>query len=215
VSGTLVHSGLKRAQNGQRNTGLGCAIILGSLLWLAAAPALAADAQEPSLTALTSQADSGNANAQFTLGSRYLRGEGVEQDNFAALRWFTLAAESGNANAQYNIAVMYLNGIGVVKDPAQAVTWFVRAADNGDPPSQYTLAVLLFNGQLGVPQNVPQAYKWFTLAGAAGHQAAAANAVLVQELLPTNEVAAMQEEARQWIDLFNQRQSGTTTSEIP
>ncbi len=215
MSGTLVHSGLQRAQNDQRNRGLGCAIILGSLLWLAAAPALAADAQEPSLTALTAQADSGNANAQFTLGGRYLRGEGVEQDNFAALRWFTLAAESGNANAQYNIAVMYLNGIGMVKDPAQAVTWFVRAADNGDPPSQYTLAVLLFNGQLGVPQNVPQAYKWFTLAGAAGHQAAAANAVLVQELLPTNEVAAMQEEARQWIDLFNQRQSGTTTSEIP
>lgn len=190
-------------------------LALSTLLGLAAAPALAANTQESSLAALTSRAESGDADAQFSLGNRYLDGEGVGQDNFAALRWFTLAAESGNVNAQYNIAVMYLNGIGMVKDPAEAVTWFVRAAENGDPPSQYTLAVLLFNGQLGVPQNVPQAYKWFTLAGAAGHQTAAANAVLVQELLPANDIAAMQEDARRWIDKFNQRQSGTTAAETP
>lgn len=159
------------------------------------------------LEALTKGAENGNTDAQFKLGNLYLNGEGVEQDNFEALRWFTLAAEADNANAQYNIAIMYLNGMGVVKDPAQAVEWFVKAAENGDPPSQYTLAVLLFNGQLGVPQNVPQAYKWFTLAGAAGHQSAAANAVLVQELLPPNEVDAMQAQAREWIEKFNQRKA--------
>lgn len=195
---------------------LNCGLVLVGVLWLAP-PAMADDAQEASLAALTTQAESGNAAAQFTLGNRYLNGEDVEQDNFEALRWFTLAAENdnANANAQYNIAVMYLNGLGVVKDPAQAVTWFVRAAENGDPPSQYTLAVLLFNGQLEVPQNVPQAYKWFTLAGAAGHKTAAANAVLVQELLPANEVIAIQAEARQWIDQFRQRQTDTSSAETP
>lgn len=193
---------------------LNCGLVLVGVLWLAP-PAMADDAQEASLAALTTQAENGNAAAQFTLGNRYLNGEDVKQDNFEALRWFTLAAESDNANAQYNIAVMYLNGLGVVKDPAQAVTWFVRAAENGDPPSQYTLAVMLFNGQLGVPQDVPQAYKWFTLAGAAGHKTAAANAVLVQELLPANDVDAMQEDARRWIDKFNQRQSDTNSPETP
>lgn len=166
---------------------------------------------------LLEQAESGNPQAQFELGNRYLNGEGVEQDNFEALRWFTLAADRNNANAQYNIAVMYLNGLGVVKDQAQAVEWFIRAAENGDPPSQYTLGVLLFNGQLGVPQDVAQAYKWFTLAGAAGHQMGAANAVLVQELLPPNHVDVIQQEVRTWIDEFNQRRAeiNTLPVEIP
>lgn len=198
----------------KRRRALGRSLALIAALSLVM-PAMAADSPPEALSALTLQAESGDPAAQFSLGNRYLNGEGVEQDNFEALRWFTLAAESDNTNAQYNIAVMYLNGIGVIRDAAQAVTWFVRAAENGDSPSQYTLAVLLFNGQLGVPQNVPQAYKWFTLAGAAGHQTAAANAVLVQELLPADEVMAMQTEAQQWIDTFRQRQTDTDSSETP
>lgn len=156
---------------------------------------------------LISIGEGGNSAAQFELGNRYLNGTGVTLDNFEALRWFTLAAEKENPNAQYNIAVMYLNGIGVVKDLQQAIHWFLRAANNGDTPSQFTLGVALFNGQLGVPQNTAEAYKWFTLAGAAGHQAAAANAVLVQEMLPPENVVAMQEAARVWISDFTQRQS--------
>jgi uncharacterized protein len=157
------------------------------------------------LTSLKADAVNGSGVAQFDLGNRYLNGEGVEQDNFEALRWFTLAAESGNANAQYNIAVMYLNGIGVVRDSEQAVAWFLRAAENGDPPAQFTLGILLFNGQLGVPENIPEAYKWFILAGTAGHQSAAANAVLVQELLSAADVLAKQDEARAWIEEFEQK----------
>ncbi|MDP2283200.1 MAG: hypothetical protein Q8L06_03605, partial [Pseudohongiella sp.] len=99
------------------------------------------------------------------------------------------------------------NGIGVIKDAEQAIAWFLRAAENGDPPSQFTLGIALFNGQLGVPQNTAEAYKWFTLAGAAGHQSAAANAVLVQELLPPDEVMAKQEEAKAWIAAYKARQS--------
>ena len=170
-------------------------------------------AGDNALSALSSLAGQGDAEAQFELGNRYLQGEGVDQDNFEALRWFKLAADSGNVNAQYNIAVMYLNGIGVIKDSAEAVQWFVTAAENGDAQSQFTLAVLLFNGQLGVPQNVPEAYKWFTLAGAAGHQAAAANAVLVQEMLPESEVITRQAEAQAWIQAFNARLAETADAE--
>lgn len=164
------------------------------------------------LDQLISAAQSGDSAVQFELGNRYLNGTEVTQDNFEALRWFTLAAEQENPNAQYNIAVMYLNGIGVVKDPQQAINWFLRAADNGDAPSQFTLGVALFNGQLGVPQNTAEAYKWFTLAGAAGHQAAAANAVLVQEMLPPEDVVLMQEAARNWITDFTQRQTIESSS---
>lgn len=175
-------------------------------------------AAEPSdadqaLASLSAQAEQGDAAAQFDLGNRYLKGNGVEQDNFEALRWFKLAADAGNVNAQYNIAVMYLNGIGVIQDGPEAVQWFLAAAENGDAQSQFTLGILLFNGQLGVPQNVPEAYKWFTLAGAAGHQSAAANAVLIQEMLPANEVMARQAEAQAWIEAFNARLAENTSSQ--
>jgi len=162
-------------------------------------------AQSDELAALQARAESGESAAQFALGARYLHGEGVEADNFEALRWLTLAADQGNANAQYNIAVMYLNGLGVIQDQAEALDWFVKAANNGDRQSQFTLGVALFNGQMGAVQNVPEAYKWFTLAGAGGHQSAAANAVLIQELLPPAEVARVQDEVRQWIEQFNAR----------
>lgn len=165
--------------------------------------------------ALVSAAEAGSAEARFDLGNRYLNGSGVEQNNFEALRWFTLSAEQGNSNAQYNIAVMYLNGIGVVKDPEQAVEWFLKAANNGDVNSQFTLGIILFNGQLNVPQNTAEAYKWFTLAGAGGHQTAAANAVLVQELLPPEQVISMQDSAKAWIEAFNARRAAVNSAASP
>jgi uncharacterized protein len=173
---------------------------------MASAPALSDPTGE--LAAVISAAEAGSASAQFDLGNRYLNGAGVNQDNFEALRWFTLAAEQHNSNAQYNIAVMYLNGIGVIKDQEQAVEWFLKAADNGDVNSQFTLGVILFNGQLNVPQNTAEAYKWFVLAGAGGHQTGAANAVLVQELLPPDQIVAMQDAAKAWIEAFNAQLSG-------
>lgn len=182
------------------------------LVLLLPAPATAAEPSDE-LNTIVSSAEAGNADAQFELGNRYLDGTGVDQNNFEALRWFTLAAEQGNSNAQYNIAVMYLNGIGVVKDPEEAVQWFLKAADNGDVSSQFTLGIILFNGQLNVPQNTAEAYKWFTLAGAGGHQTAAANAVLVQELLPPEQVIVMQDAAKAWIENFNARRTADNSAE--
>lgn len=173
-------------------------------------PALSSD----TLQQMQQAAETGNVAKQFELATRYLNGDGVPVDNFEALRWFKLAADQGSANAQYNIAVMYLNGIGVIRDPAEAVQWFVAAAENGDTAAQFTLAVLLFNGQLDVPQNLPHAYKWFLLAGAAGHQTAAANAVLIQELLPAETAAAMQADALEWIDDFQQRNNRESTPNV-
>jgi hypothetical protein len=176
------------------------------LLLLLSSPLLATQTADD-LADVVSAAEAGRVDAQFDLGNRYLNGTGVNQDNFEALRWFTLAAGQNNSNAQYNIAVMYLNGIGVIKDQTQAIEWFLKAADNGDVSSQFTLGIILFNGQLDVPQNTAEAYKWFVLAGAGGHQSAAANAVLVQELLPPDQVLAMQDAAKAWIEDFNARQS--------
>lgn len=46
----------------------------------------------------------GRPTAQYDLGMRYLRGDGVEQDNGQALHWLNLAAESGNSRARNELA---------------------------------------------------------------------------------------------------------------
>lgn len=172
----------------------------------------AAGTQQEDLTALIQAAEAGELAARFELGNRYLNGIGVLQDSVEALRWLTLAAEQGSRNAQYNVAVIYLNGVGVDADAAKAIEWFRKAADNGDPPSQFALGVLLFEGLPELPQDVAQSYKWFVLAGASGDQTAAANAVLVQEMLAPEVVQAMQAEAQQWIEDYNARRAADNQS---
>ena len=48
---------------------------------------------------LRERADQGNADAQFTLGVAYAKGEGVTQDNDEAHKWFNLSAAAGNTKA--------------------------------------------------------------------------------------------------------------------
>src|SRR6266851_3890065 len=63
------------------------------------------------ITALTAQANQGNAGAQLKLGDAYLRGRGVPQNNAEALRLFRAAADNGNAEAQYVLGSLYAAGI--------------------------------------------------------------------------------------------------------
>ena len=55
------------------------------------------------LTFMLPLAEKGNAPAQYALGLRYDKGEGVPQDYKEAVKWFRLSAEQGNARAQYNL----------------------------------------------------------------------------------------------------------------
>ena len=80
----------------------------------------------------TPLAKQGDADAQFSLGVMYEKGEGVAQDNKAAVKWYTLAAEQGLADAQFNLGVMYVNGTGVIKDNVYAHLWWNIAASSGD-----------------------------------------------------------------------------------
>tara|TARA_B110000014_G_C19986057_1_gene510628 strand:- start:271 stop:780 length:510 start_codon:yes stop_codon:yes gene_type:complete len=80
----------------------------------------------------TPLAKQGDADAQFSLGVMYEKGEGVAKDNKAAVKWYTLAAEQGLADAQFNLGVMYANGTGVIKDNVYAHLWWNIAASSGD-----------------------------------------------------------------------------------
>ena len=88
------------------------------------------------LKELTPEAERGNAEAQFQLGTLYGQGLGVDQDAVAAFKWNQMAANAGNAGAQYQIATMYKKGEGVPQDNALATQWLRKSADG-----RYALAL--------------------------------------------------------------------------
>ena len=52
-------------------------------------------------------AEQGDAIGQYNLGAMYDYGDGVEQSDEAAEKWYTLAADQGNTDAQYSLGVMW------------------------------------------------------------------------------------------------------------
>lgn len=56
-----------------------------------------------------------SAHAAGLLGEMYWRGDGVQQDNSTALKWFHRAAEYGDPNGYLNLGLMYLYGVVVQK----------------------------------------------------------------------------------------------------
>lgn len=75
------------------------------------------------------RAEQGDAAAQFNLGVRYAKGDGVALDSRQAVFWYRKAAKRGLVDAQYNLGVCYDQGIGVGMDTKQAVAWFRKAAE--------------------------------------------------------------------------------------
>lgn len=57
--------------------------------------------------------------AQFSLGSMYLYGEGVEQDLEKARYWIEKSVEQGNLNAQYCLGEFYYYGDAVERERAK------------------------------------------------------------------------------------------------
>ncbi len=80
-------------------------------------------AQTPEIDALRVRAEAGNAVAQCNLALRYDTGDGVQQDDVEAVRWYRLAADQGYARAQHNLGVMYGTGAGVPQDDVLAHMW--------------------------------------------------------------------------------------------
>ena len=114
-------------------------------------------------TKLIGTAESGNAEAQATLGSMYDNGRGVVKDDTEAVRWYRKAAEQGHAGAQNNLGLMYLTGRGVTKDEGEAYFWMSLAAptlgDEGES-NRDTLGANLTEGERMEIQE--RCRKWLT-----------------------------------------------------
>ena len=112
-------------------------------------------------------AERGDARAEFFLGKRCARGEGVPQDYAKAAEYFRQAAAQGYAPAENGLGALYVQGTGVSQDYAEAVKWFQQAAAKGDPRGELNLGRALEAGR-GVVTNMAEAMEWYRRAAAQG-----------------------------------------------
>lgn len=160
--------------------------------------------QKPSDVALwKSEAEAGDAKAQFWLGTAYERGREVKQDFVQALRWLTKSATQDNADAQNLLGQMYEDGEGVPADYAQAARWYRAACENrpdggGAGQGCNNLGLLYLNGH-GVKVDKVQAYKYFRISGAT------LNLEDVKASMTTVEVAEAERQTQMWLKLHPDR----------
>jgi len=106
---------------------------------------------------------SGHSKAQSNLGLLYLRGQGVQKDEEAALEWFEKAAEQGLITVQFNLGILYSRIDGKLKSQSKSTEWYIRAAEAGHATARYHLAQRFENGR-GTKRDFVEALRWAILA---------------------------------------------------
>ena len=66
------------------------------------------------------------------LGVRYEEGDGMEQDEQEAARWFLKAAQEEDPDAQFRLGMLYAEGRGVPRNATEARYWLAKSADQGN-----------------------------------------------------------------------------------
>ncbi|HHL43101.1 MAG TPA: hypothetical protein ENJ42_05750, partial [Hellea balneolensis] len=129
--------------------------------------------------------------AQYRLAKLYEAGIGVKQSPETAMSLLTMAAKNGNRIAMHDLGHYYTQGVGdTAPDIATAAGWFAKAAERGVLDSQFNLGVLYQEGT-GVERSLPEAYFWFSIAGAQGDKVAAARASVIAKDLTASEKEAV------------------------
>ena len=144
--------------------------MLAALLPLGAARA---DGPQASFdpAALQALAQSGNANAEFQLGTIDYVGIGVVQDYIGAVTLLKQAGNAGNAEAMCEAGFLYQTGSFAQgpppPDPADAAPWYAKAAAAGNACGEFALGALYQSGQ-GVPKDPVKAAALLAQAAAQG-----------------------------------------------
>ena len=119
-------------------------------------------------------AEQGHVPAQIRYGFLLRTGNGVAEDDTAALSWYLKAAQAGDTTAQYVLARMYDAGEGTEVDLEQALHWLRSAAKQDEPNAQAYLGLMHADGR-GLKQSWSRAVYWNRRAALNGNNRAAAN----------------------------------------
>jgi TPR repeat protein len=136
-------------------------------LMAASSPEKPPSYKSKSVEELKALAKKGDAEAQYWLASRYVKGDGVPKDQKEGVRWFSLAAAQGHLYALWNLAACYTTGVGVLQNRKEGIRLFSEAANRGFAPAQSALGLIHENGS-GVEINYEEALKWYRLAADQG-----------------------------------------------
>jgi TPR repeat protein len=147
---------------------------------------------DEALRELRPLAEQGLVDAQFYLGTMYLRGQGVPENKTEAARWYRLAAERGLGIAQVSLGLMYDNGEGMPENDAEAVRLYRLAAEQGYASAQTNLGFMYAKGE-GVPENNVTAYMWMNLAAAQGNKMASGNKDILVKRMTAADISRAQQ----------------------
>lgn len=114
-----------------------------------------------------SQAESGDVEAQYKLGSMYLTGTGTPPDLQLAAKWLTRAAEKNHTKAQFKLGHIYYVELADEGDMQSALDWFNKAAASNYSPAFYYLGDMYATGS-GVTRDYDKARDWYEKARVAG-----------------------------------------------
>ncbi len=120
-----------------------------------------------SIAMLQKAAGLGDAKAQFNLGLKYYKGEGVPKDSAIALEWFQKAAVLGFPDAQTQLGDLYGSGYYLPRDAVKSVEWYQKAATQGNVYAQIKLGMAYYKGE-GVLKDTVKAEELYEKAGAQG-----------------------------------------------
>lgn len=175
-------------------------ITLGIALLFAASAAMAGnDVWQTLFKEKLKEANQGNSNAQFDIGSMYQNGRGVSPDRTKAIDWYQKAAaqqnekaisrlkllqaneerfkkesasaSNGNPESQYKLGNMYTEGVGTNIDLARAAEFYEQSASQGYVKAEYKLGLIYYEGT-GVKASKKAAYNWFKKAAEENYAAA-------------------------------------------
>jgi hypothetical protein len=82
-----------------------------------------------SFSTLRSQAELGDAVAQYKLAQFYLRHDPAHEDYEPALKWLRASTAQGNAGAEFLLGYLYEGGLAVPRDYAKAAENYARPPD--------------------------------------------------------------------------------------
>jgi Sel1 repeat len=167
--------------------------------------------QSSTLQQLRTEAERGNAQAQYALGGAYYNGNGVARNAAQGAQWLLKAAEGGYAPAQCDLGVMYQNGVGVNQSLKDALKWYHRAAEQGDAFACHNLGSLTATGFKNkslsffqrmhfarATSNNVEAYKWFTLAAKRGYARSLKDKSILERIMSPVEISMAQRLAEEF-----------------
>lgn len=121
------------------------------------APVLKPDAQQ----VLLQQAQQGDVQAQFQLGSSYFVGQPVK-DLKQAEYWWKQAADKGQADAAVSLAYLYTGrDVPEFANQREMLRYLNQAAAANNPLAQHILGTLYLRGEAGVQRDPDQARRLY------------------------------------------------------